>query len=341
MVEAGKTGEICIAGDGVAKGYWRRPELTAEKFTSNDFDTEQQTKLYRTGDLGKLLPSGDILCLGRIDHQVKIRGHRIELGEIEEALEEESEILSSVVVVNSSRLMAFIITNEARDFSEDNMAKWKKNLSTKLPDYMVPQDFNLVTEFPKTLNGKIDRKSLLKNASEKRETTHFTAPRNKTEQIVAEIWQESLGFNSIDIFANFFELGGHSLIAVKVMVRIEKETGGKNYPLSSLLEHPTIAKLAKFIDSDKDISSWSSLTPIKTSGNKTPLYVIHGADHNVLIFETLSRTLDKEQPVYGLQAKGLNGIDAPHDSIKKWRHIMLRKLLNLTQPDLMLLLGIR
>ena len=316
LVEAGKTGEICIAGDGVAKGYWKRPELTVEKFIDNDFNNDQQAKLYRTGDLGRLLPSGEILCLGRIDHQVKIRGHRIELGEIEEALDEEVEILSSVVVVNSSRLMAFVIINEARDFSEDNIAKWKKNLSAKLPDYMVPQDFNLVAEFPKTLNGKIDRKSLLDHASEKRKTTHFTAPRSKTEHLVGAIWQDCLGLNSIDIFINFFELGGHSLIAVKVMVRIEKETG-ENYPLSSLLEYPTIEKLAKFIDSDKDISSWSSLTPIKTSGNKAPLYVIHGADHNVLIFETLSRTLDKEQPVYGLQAKGLNGIDAPHDSIEK------------------------
>ena len=316
LVEAGKTGEICIAGDGVAKGYWKRPELTNEKFIKNTFNKDDSTKLYRTGDLGKLLPSGELLCLGRIDHQVKIRGHRIELGEIEEALDEESEIMSSVLIVNSNRLIAFVITKDTHAFSEENITNWKKNLANKLPDYMVPQDYNQVTQFPKTLNGKIDRKSLLENASEKKGAAHFTAPRSKTEQIVSAIWKVCLELDNIDIFTNFFELGGHSLIAVKVMVSLEKETG-ENYPLSSLLEYPTIEKLAKFIDSGRDLSTWSSLTPIKTSGSKAPLYVVHGADHNVLIFETLSRTLDKEQPVYGLQAKGLNGIDEPHDSVEK------------------------
>ncbi|QWX82697.1 amino acid adenylation domain-containing protein [Cellulophaga sp. HaHaR_3_176] len=317
LVGSGKTGEICIAGTGVAKGYWKRPELTAEKFVENKFDADFKTKLYRTGDLGKLLPTGDILCLGRIDHQVKIRGHRIELGEIEEALDAEEEIQSSVVLVDSNHLTAFIIPTNLEKFSEDNITKWKKNLFNKLPDYMVPKNYNMVSNFPTTLNGKIDRKSLLENnLSKKTNEADYTAPRNKTEQIVGDIWKEALNLDSIDIFTNFFELGGHSLIAVKVMVNLEKETG-TNYPLSSLLEYPTVEQLAKFIDSDSDLSDWSSLTPIKTEGKKDPLYVIHGADHNVLIFETLSRTLDKEQPVYGLQAKGLNGIDEPHDAVEK------------------------
>lgn len=316
LVSSGKTGEICIAGTGVAKGYWKRPKLTDEKFIENSFSPDSKTKLYRTGDLGKLLPTGEVLCLGRIDHQVKIRGHRIELGEIEEVLDAEEEIQSSVVLVDSNQLTAFIILTNSSKFSEETIEKWKKGLLNKLPDYMVPRKYTIVNQFPTTLNGKIDRKTLLENSLVKTSNVAYTAPRNKTEQLVAEIWQRCLGLNQVDIFTNFFELGGHSLIAVKVMVDLEKETG-KNYPLSSLLEYSTVEQLAKFIDSDSDLSNWSSLTPIKTDGKKDPLYVIHGADHNVLIFETLSRTLDKEQPVYGLQAKGLNGIDEPHDDVKK------------------------
>lgn len=316
LVEAGRTGEICIAGDGVALGYWKRPELTAEKFIDNPFDSDSKTKLYRTGDLGKLLPSGEVLCLGRIDHQVKIRGHRIELGEIEEALDEEKEVQASVVVVNGNHLAAFVILNNHNDVTEEKITKWKAGLLGKLPDYMVPQHYYAVPKFPTTLNGKIDRKTLLKGVLQKHKPEKFTKPRNKTEQVVANIWKACLGLNEIDVFTNFFELGGHSLIAVKVMVSLEKEIG-ENLPLSSLLEYPTVEKLSKLIDSDNVLENWSSLTPIKSSGTKPPLYVIHGADHNVLIFETLSRTLDKEQPVFGLQAKGLNGIDEPHDSVEK------------------------
>ncbi|MDN3667354.1 amino acid adenylation domain-containing protein [Algibacter miyuki] len=314
LVDSGKTGEICIAGDGVALGYWKRPDLTSEKFITNTCDLNSNSKLYRTGDLGQLLPNGEILCLGRIDHQVKLRGHRIELGEIEQALDEEQGVQSSVVLVNENHLMAFVIPEKSGHMPKETIALWKENLYAKLPDYMVPQDYHVITEFPKTLNGKIDRKTLLANTMSKAVSTHFTAPRSKTEQIVTTIWKACLNREQIDICSNFFELGGHSLIAIKVMVSLEKETG-KNLPLSSLLEYPTIEKLAEFVDSNTEIEQWNCLTPIKPEGNKDPLYVIHGADHNVLIFETLARNLDKEQPVYALQAKGLYANDEPHDSI--------------------------
>jgi amino acid adenylation domain-containing protein len=317
LMKPGSIGEIVIGGDGVAEGYWKRADLSAQKFILNEFDLNSKTKLYRTGDLGRLLHFGEIQCLGRMDDQVKIRGHRIELGEIEEAINSLENIASSVVLIDQDRLKAFITFNGTKDESDDLVQKWRVALKDLLPQYMIPHEFVCVNEFPKTLNGKIDRKSLLKNSnpSPNNSRTHIL-PRTITEQLVANIWERCLNIKEIDIFSNFFELGGHSLIAVRIMSQLEKETG-ERLPLAALMTHSTIEKLAQFIDKDNKPVSWNSLVPIQPKGTKTPLYVVHGADHNVMIFKLLSNNLDVDQPLYGLQAKGLNGIDEPHETVEE------------------------
>lgn len=317
LLEPGKIGELCIAGDGVAKGYWKRSDLTSEKFINNPFNKNGDHVLYKTGDLGKLLPSGEIQCLGRIDQQAKIRGHRIELGEIEEAINSLAKVEASVVLVNEDRLVAHVIlAQNEEEVSQIEINQWKLYLAELLPNYMVPQEFYFLKDFPTTLNGKIDRKTLeSKGAKTSTSKQEYTAPRTETETIVASIWEDCLKLEKVDIFSDFFELGGHSIIAVRVMSLIEKKTGLR-LPLSALMIYPTVEKLAEHMGMDNKEMNWVSLVPIKPTGTKTPLYVIHGAGHNVLFFNSLARNLDEDQPIYGLQAKGLNGVDKPFDRIE-------------------------
>jgi amino acid adenylation domain-containing protein len=313
LVAPGIAGELCIAGDGVAKGYWKRPELTSEKFVTNPFNKHLSSTLYRTGDLAILMPSGKVKCLGRIDQQVKIRGQRIELGEIEDALNVLNGVKSSIVLLNDDRLVANLITSDIDDQDNNQMKNWKDILNEYLPKHMIPEQFNLLKEFPQTLNGKIDRKALSKflpNTDANK--VGFTGPSGPSEKIIAAIWQDCLGLEKIDVNSDFFEIGGHSLVGVRIMVKIEKETGNR-LPLAGLLKHPTIKKFAAYMD--RESFTWDSLVPLKTQGTKPPLYIIHGANHQVLIFDALAKYLDKDQPVYGLQSRGLDGYTEPHDSI--------------------------
>ncbi len=329
LVEPGKVGELCIAGDGVAKGYWKRQDLTAEKFIKNPFETELGPILYRTGDLAKLNSSGDIQCLGRIDQQIKIRGHRIELGEIEEAIDSLDGVQSSVVILDEDSLVANLIPTNTQDQGASLIDEWKATLRKQLPAQMVPLQFNLIKEFPKTLNGKIDRKALLELLPKKSAKIGFSKPSTQSEMIISNIWQECLGIDKIDIFSDFFELGGHSVIAVRVMTRLETETGNR-LPLVALLKHPTIKKLAAYMDSEFVV--WDSLVPLKPEGTKPPLYIVHGAHHNVLIFNELAKNLDKDQPVYGLQARGLDGVAEPHDSMHQMATDYLTEIIK-SNPD--------
>ncbi|WP_299124662.1 non-ribosomal peptide synthetase [uncultured Winogradskyella sp.] len=316
LMEPGKTGEIIIGGDGVSNGYLNRQDLTNEKFINNPFNSDIETKLYRTGDLGQLLPSGELLCLGRIDQQVKVRGHRIELEEIEESLDTLDGIQHALVVVKDDNLISFVISDTLNDLYKEQIDLWKEELTKQLPAHMIPHEFHLISEFPTTLNGKVDRKALLNNSRKQSQIADYTAPRTKTEQTVSEIWCKSLNKEKIDIHSDFFELGGHSIIAVKVIASVENIMG-KKLPLSALMVHPTIEKLSTFIDGDIEKETWSSLVSIKTEGNKTPLYVVHGAGHNILFFNSTAKHLDNNQPVYGLQSKGLNKNDKPHDKIEE------------------------
>lgn len=332
-----EVGEICIGGDGVAKGYLNRAELTAEKFISHFEQDKSERKLYKTGDLGKILPNGEVFCLGRIDQQVKIRGHRIELGEIEAIIAQHKDVKQSVVSTfelnpGDKRLVAYVLLSEDADnvkfdtieetdtnaevkmVSKESTSFWKKNLSDQLPNYMVPDYYISLTSFPLTPNSKIDRKALpipiIKKIS-----NSATQILTDNEKLVAEIWTDLLCMPDLKATDDFFELGGHSLLAINVMVAIEKRTGIR-LPLTVLFDHSTIGSLATQLQNNETENNWKSLIPIKKDGTMPPLYIVHGQGMNIIGFRTLAPELGDDQPIYGLQAKGLNPNDEPLDDVE-------------------------
>lgn len=241
----GETGEICVSGRGLAAGYLNRKELTDEKFTANPLLDE--TLMYRTGDLGRRMPDGDIEFLGRKDFQVKIRGYRIETGEIEEALlsfpgaEDASVLVTQPEETAEKQLVAFVKSKE----------KLKSNLlidhiAGRLPHYMMPVSIKVLPSFPLLPNGKLDRKALLELAGRETNIKEYIAPRNNTERMLASIWKEVLSSRQPGINDNFFELGGHSLKAAQLVSRIYKAFDRK-IELRAVFDHPTIGQLAKVI----------------------------------------------------------------------------------------------
>jgi len=248
-VPIGVVGEIYIGGDGVARGYLNRPELTAERFISHSFDGEPEQRLYKTGDLARYLPDGNIEFVGRSDNQVKIRGYRIELGEIEPVLAQHPAVRESVVIARedsagNKRLVAYIVAKESVPATSD----LRTYLKAKLPEYMVPGAFVIIESFPLTPNGKVDRKALpFPDRDPALLEQVYVAPRNSVEEIIAGIWAEILGINQIGVHENFFELGGHSLKATQVVSRLRRAFHSE-IPLRHMFEFPTIAELAAVID---------------------------------------------------------------------------------------------
>ncbi|MDB9541878.1 amino acid adenylation domain-containing protein, partial [Microcystis aeruginosa CS-1036] len=258
-VPIGVVGELHIAGAGLAKGYLNRPELTQEKFIPNPFEKDEvipptplnkggnePSKLYKTGDLARYLPDGNIEYLGRIDNQVKIRGFRIELGEIESLLNQNEAVQSSCVIVREDnlgdkRLVAYVVPQLEINLTINEIRQF---LRAKLPDYMVPTAFVLLDTFPLTPNGKIDRRAL--PVPDLQSQGEYIAPRNPIEEKMAQIWAEVLKLKRVSIEDNFFELGGHSLLATQVISRLQ-ETFEIVLPLRYLFESPTIAQLSAVI----------------------------------------------------------------------------------------------
>ncbi len=310
-VPIGVGGEIYIAGIGVApQGYYQLPELTAKAFIPNPFSTEKNdATLYRTGDRGRYLPNGDIEYLNRGDKQVKIRGYRIELGDIEAAIRQFEGVQENRVMIredqpNDKRLAAYLIVHNKTVFSIDAL---KGFLKEQLPEYMIPSAFVLMDKFPMTVSKKVDRSQLpIPKWTATTKKQPFTVPNSPTEKVLYKIWQELLGIPDLSIHDDFFELGGHSLIAVNMMSKIDQQIGRK-VPLAALLKHATIHQLGQLLDQQSETTFKDSLVPIKTTGNKPPLYLIHGGGLHVLMFQTLAANMDADQPIYALQAKGLNG----------------------------------
>ncbi len=202
--------------------------------------------------------------------------------------------------------------------SEGQIRAWRQQVGQFLPDYMVPAEFVVLPRLPITPNGKLDRNALpaplTQRTYQPTEADHPRQPTTPEEILVATLWRDALGVAEPGLDNNFFELGGHSMMAVQVMTRLEKETG-RRLPLASLFEYPTIRSLATLLQPDTPAVSWQTLVPIKPTGTREPLYIVHGAGLNVLLFNAVAQNLDADQPVYGLQARGLNGVDEPFYSI--------------------------
>jgi len=248
-VPIGVAGELHVGGVGVGRGYLNDPEQTGRSFILDPFSTNRRARLYRTGDLGRWRTDGTLEFLGRLDHQVKIRGCRVEPGEIENALLRHPAVQAAIVLIrNDMGIEASLVAHvEVVASAHLDATELRDYLKTKLPGYMIPSGFLFLAHLPQTLGGKIDRQALLANTDQIRATaTDFVAPRNPTEEALTDIWKDLLGLDRVGVLDNFFDLGGHSLLAGQVVARIAS-TLGRSLPIKELFAAPTVEALARLL----------------------------------------------------------------------------------------------
>ncbi len=312
-VPIGVPGELYLGGDGLARGYVNRPELTAERFIRHPFSRDQQARLYRTGDLVRYRPEGNLEFLGRVDEQVKIRGIRIEPGEIETVLSQHPAVLQAVVVAREdtpgdTRLVAYIVPGG--DLAP-NASDLRSYLQQQLPYYMVPAAFVLLDALPLMPNGKVDRRRLPAPDPAKLAVREaFVAPTSLLQHQLVWIWEELLDVRPIGIRDNFFYLGGHSLLAARLVERVE-QAYGKRIPLATLFAGPTIEDLAKALQSEaqEGAGGRTPVVAVQASGSKRPFFYLHGVwnGEGFYCFQ-LARRLGPEQPFYALEPYHFDGL---------------------------------
>jgi amino acid adenylation domain-containing protein len=316
-VPIGVTGELLIGGDGLSRGYLNRPDLTAERFIRNA-RSGSDSRVYKTGDLARFKSDGRIEFLGRLDSQAKVRGYRIELEEVEHVLAQHQDVRDVAVTIwedrdGDNRLVAYYVPSNGK---KPHAGDLSKHLRQQLPDYMCPSFFIEIAALPLTPNGKVDRKAFpALDISALPAGSRYVAPRNELEERLAAVWQEALQRQSIGVDDNFFQLGGHSLLAARLFALIDKRLALK-MPLAILFQAPTIRQLAETIQRQASSASWSSLVPIKAQGNGTPLFLIHGAEGNVLLYRNLADEMGPGQRLFGLQSRGLDGREPLKRSIE-------------------------
>jgi amino acid adenylation domain-containing protein len=255
----GVIGELHVSGEGLARGYVNRPELTAERFIPNPFSSEPGARMYRTGDLVRYRSDGKLECLGRIDHQLKIRGYRIELGEIESVLGAHADVKANAVVLREDvagekQLVAYVVAKEESSLSSGDLRSY---LKTKIPDWMAPSSIILIEQMPMTANGKVDRKALPAPGAAAVTEEHFVAPHTFVQELLAGIWIQVLKLEKIGIHDNFFESGGHSLNATQVVSRA-RNIFHVELHVSDLFTSPTIARLAAIVSEKLKDARWQS-----------------------------------------------------------------------------------
>jgi len=312
-------GELYIVGEGIARGYWKRPELTNERFVAVDCSELGGMTMYRTGDLVRYQPDGNLVFLGRLDQQVKLRGHRIEPAEIEIVLRNVAPLSDALVVLREDRphepeLVAYLVARAGAQALAP--ATLRTMLKSKLPDYMLPSAFVFLPALPLNANGKIDRDALPAPiaASDGREHS-MVAPRDNVELHLVKIWQDLLKRRSIGVRDNFFDLGGHSLLAVQLMKRIDV-TFNRQLELDILWSGAgTIEALAKALREGFKAGENPELVHIK-EGTRRPLFVMFTIAGRLFFYYELARRLAPEQAVYGLQARGVFDAGRPDDTIE-------------------------
>ena len=328
----GVPGEMLIGGAGVARGYLNRPELTAERFIKDPFSDKPDDRLYKTGDLVRYLPDGNIEFMGRTDFQIKFRGFRVEPGEIERVIDQHPSVHESLVMlredVPDQKFLAAYWT--AKEGTSPNSTEPREFLKDKVPEYMVPAAFVLIDAFPLSPNGKVDRRALpVPKVRGIESEAPYVAPRNQTENVLANIWSEVLGIKRIGIHDNFFELGGHSLLTLQVLDRAHRE--GLDLTPQQMFKHQTIGDLAAVLDpkllADKERASWSSLVSLQPDGSRPPLFLIHSTPGDILGYGNLIYHLGPDQPCYGFQSLGLYKPEQAHTSIEEMAAYYVRLLL--------------
>ena len=326
-VPIGVSGELYIGGHGLARGYRQRPELTNERFIPNPFSSVSGAKLYRTGDLARYRPDGRIVHLGRLDHQVKIRGFRIELGEIEAVLSRHPAVRQAVVTAREDQqgikqLAAYVVCPEGQAPSPTDLRAFVR---TALPDYMMPSFFVFLDALPLTANNKVDVRALPTPVPARSDGLAHVGPRDQMEVQLIALWQQVLEVPKIGIHDNFFDLGGHSLKAAQLFFLLE-QVFGRHLPLATLFQAPTIAALASVLSREEWVPPWQSLVAIQPTGTATPIFMVPGVGGNVLIFSQLAKLLGPDQPFYGLQARGLDGREAPFTSVPEMASHCVREI---------------
>ncbi len=326
-VPIGVPGELHIGGAGLARSYLNRPELTHEKFIPHPFSDEPGERLYKTGDLVRYLPDGNIEFLGRRDNQIKIRGFRVELGEIEAILDQYPAVHKAVVLVRENArqekcLIAYIVPDHGQAITSNELHRF---MQEKLPEYMVPSDFLSLESFPTTPNGKLDIHVLpLPDVTKRLEEGNFVAPTLPLHHQLVEIWEDLLNVRPVGITDNFFSLGGHSLLAARMVDRIE-QVCGKKIPLSTLFSGATIEHLANLLLKEDILTGDKAQREVKEEGNprakvvtvqaggaRRPFFFLHGDWYGGGFYcMNLARGLDREQPFYVLEPYEFDRVQVP------------------------------
>ena len=319
-VPIGVEGEIYIGGEGVARGYLNRPELTAQRFLPDTFSGKPDRLLYRTGDLARLRSDGELEFRGRADEQVKIRGHRIELAEVRQAVAGHPAVTQVFLLVREDqpgdkRLVAYVTVRGHLAAGQDSLRQFAK---AKLPAHMMPAAFVVLDSLPLNTNGKVDRKALPAPTDRPDLVSGYRAAQTGFETALVRIWRELLRVDHVGVDDNFFELGGHSLLAARLIARIEKELG-HNIPVATLFQAPTIAQLAECLSGKKYTGAWSPLVELYTPKEKTtaaPFFCVHSLGANLVSFHKIASLLRGDRTIYGLQPQGLDGRQAPAESVE-------------------------
>jgi amino acid adenylation domain-containing protein len=302
----GVPGELYLAGEGLARGYFGRPELTNERFLPNPFSREPGARMYRTGDLARFSPDGNIECLGRFDHQVKIRGFRIELGEIETVLNHHAAVSQNVVLAREDipgdkHLVAYVVPAQRPG---PTLTELRNFLKQNLPEYMLPSRFMFLEALPLTPNGKVDRRALpVPEQLELSQQRDYVAPRDAVESQLAKIWESVLSIRPIGVRDNFFQLGGHSLLVAKLLRRIE-QAFGKKLSMAAIFQAPTIQQLASVVRNYSSptpsavLPIQGGVLPIQPAGSRPPFFCF--CFDSGPVFRPLALRLGSDQPFLGL-----------------------------------------
>lgn len=321
-VPTGVPGEIFIGGEGVACGYFNRPDLTAQRFLPDNFSGRRDGLLYRTGDFARMRDDGEIEFIGRSDEQVKIRGHRIELAEVRQALSSHPAVKQLFLMVREDvpgdkRLIAYV-TLKADWVAGTIQDSLRQHAAARLPSEIVPASFVVLDSIPLNINGKVDRQALPQPGVRPEFAAAYQEPESDLERTLAVIWQDLLRVNEVGVNDNFFDLGGHSLLAARLVARIERQLG-VNMPLATLFEAPTIAQLTRRLSRRSYESSWSPLVELfvpEQPSKAEPFFCVHSLGANLVSLHQIATLMGGDRAIYGLQPHGLDGVQKPFESIE-------------------------
>ena len=332
-VPPGVTGELCIGGIGVARGYVGNPEATAAKFVPHPFSAARGARLYRSGDLARWMPDGTIDYEGRADTQIKLRGFRIELEEIERALARHPDVDEVAVACREDepgvkRLVAYVVPAPRARVSANEL---REHVRAQLPAYMVPEAVVVMTSLPKTAKHTVARERLPAPSAADDVTTDALPPRDSIELELQHIWARILGRDGIGVRDHFFEIGGHSFLAVKLLAAV-RDHFDSDLELPALLSSPTIEQLANALRARGEKPPWTPLVALRPTGTRPPLFLVHPGGGTALPYVDLTTALGSDQPVYGLQSPGLEKGQTPLDDVSRMTALYLDAIRTI-QPE--------